>query len=117
MAIAFSIMDYMSGLTGFVFDESVLKRIAFERGVADVVSYDELTERDKDLILADLLMAAYHSGHNLPSFQHQHGQFSMSIGQQVIKDRDSLLAEARRLYRKWDEDVDVLPTSSLQWMC
>ena len=115
MAIAFDIIEYMSGLTGFVLDDTVLKRIAFDRGVSEVVSYEELTDRDKDLILADILISVYLAGYDLPSFQHQHGQFSTSIGKQTIKDKDSLLALARRLYGKWDEEL-ILPESSLQWM-
>ena len=117
MASTFDIIEYMSGLTGFVLDDSVLRRIAIERGVSEVTAYEELEERDRDLILADILMAVYFAGYELPSFQHQHGQFSTSIGKQTIKDKDSLLAWARRLYRKWgDEKEDLVPTSELSWM-
>ena len=115
MAQGFNIIEYMSGLTGFVLDEAIYKRIAEERGVKDVVVYEELTQRDRDLILADILYTVYLSGYEIPSFQHQHGQFSTSIGKQTIKDRDSLLALARRLYKKWEDDT-VLPTSDLSWM-
>ena len=117
MASTFDIIEYMSGMTGFVLDESILRRIAIERGVSEVVSYSELGDRDKDLIFADILMSVYFAGYEIPSFQHQHGQFSTSIGKQTIKDKDSLLAWARRLYRKWgDEKEELIPTSDLSWM-
>ena len=41
----FDILEYLSGLTGYVFDKAVLKRIAWEREVSDVTSFDELDVR------------------------------------------------------------------------
>ena len=58
-AIEFDILQYMSGLTGFTFDKAVLTRIALDRGVSEVTDYEELTQRQKDLITADLLLTAY----------------------------------------------------------
>jgi hypothetical protein len=59
MAIKFDILDFLSGLTGYVFDKSVLTRIAWERDVTDVTSYDELDAKTIDLLRADLLYTAY----------------------------------------------------------
>jgi hypothetical protein len=113
----FDIIEYMSGLTGFVLDESVLKRIALERGVQEVTAYAQLTQRDKDLLTADILFTVLLSGNNIPSFQHQHGQFSTSTGQQIIKDKDSIINILRNYYGKYgDEKLELVPTSSLQWM-
>ena len=39
--------DFLSGLTGYTFDISVLKRVALECGVAEVTEYSELTEEQK----------------------------------------------------------------------
>lgn len=113
----FNIIDYMSGLTGFVLDESVLQRIALDRGVSEVDSYDALTQRDRDLLTADILLAVYMAGDDLPSFQHQHGQFSTSTGRQVIKDKDHIAALLRLYYGKWgDEKLELIPESSLRWI-
>ena len=113
----FNIIDYMSGLTGFVLDESVLQRIALDRGVSEVDSYDVLTQRDRDLLTADILLAVYMAGDDLPSFQHQHGQFSTSTGKQTIKDKDHICALLRFYYGKWgDEKLDLIPESSLRWI-
>ena len=114
---SFSIIDYMSGLTGFVLDESVLQRIAIERGVSEVEAYYELTERDRDLLTADILLTVLLAGDTLPSFQHQHGQFSTSTGAQNIKDKDHICNMLRWYYGKWgDEKLDLVPTSSLHWV-
>ena len=113
----FNIIDYMSGLTGFVLDESVLQRIALDRGVSEVASYEALTQRDKDLLTADILLAVYQAGDDLPSFQHQHGQFSTSTGKQTIKDKEHICNLLRFYYGKWgDEKLDLVPTSSLRWI-
>lgn len=113
----FNIIDYMSGLTGFVLDESVLNRIALDRGVSEVDSYEALTERDRDLLTADILLAVLMAGNDLPSFQHQHGQFSTSTGRQNIKDKDHICNLLRFYYGKWgDEKLELVPVSSLRWI-
>ena len=60
MAAKFDVIDYLSGLTGFIFDKAVLKRIALDRGVSDVTEYSQLDGMTKDLLLADLLYVAYY---------------------------------------------------------
>ena len=59
MADKFDIIEYLSGLTNFVFDKAVLKRIAYDRNVIDVTAYEYLSDEQKDLMKADLLYAAY----------------------------------------------------------
>lgn len=112
----FDIIEYMSGLTIFPLDETILNRIAIERGVTCYQSFGQLTQRDKDLLLADILFTVFVSGENIPSFQHQHGQFSTSTGSTKI-DKDNFLDTMRRLYAKWgDEKLDLIPQSSLRWI-
>jgi hypothetical protein len=117
MTQAFSIIDYLSGLTGFILDESILRRIAIDRDVESVENYSDLTERDKDLLLADILFTVLLSPTSLPSHQHQHGQFSMSIGKQEVKDRDALFRMMIRLYRRWDDPkLELVPeVACLEW--
>ena len=57
----FDIIEFLSGLTNYVFDKAVLKTIALGRDVADVTSYDELDKKTIDLLEADLLYKAYYS--------------------------------------------------------
>ena len=117
MAEAFNIIDYMSGLSGFVLDDSVYRRIATERGVLEARCYEDLTERDRDLLLADILYVVLVSPNTLPSIQHQHGQFSTSIGNQPIRDKDALYRLMMRLYRKWKEEKEEISSfaSELVW--
>ena len=111
------IIEYISGLTSYVLDESVIKRIAFDRDVLDK-SPERLDQRQKDLLLADVLHAVWLSPESSSSFSHQHGQFSTSVGAQKVGDRQALYDMMVRLYRKWGEDdkVDSMPQSCLKWM-
>lgn len=99
----FDICKYIEGLTGFVFDKTVIERIALDRGVSEVTSYDELTQRDKDLLLADLLYTAYCSPNMMASHTNQHGSYSKTYGAQTIN-RDELYQIFMGIYRKYDEE-------------
>lgn len=116
---SFDIIRYMSSLTGYVFDDAVLERIALERNVAEVGSFADITEKDKDLLTADLLFVLCASPSHSASISKKHGQFSMSIGSQEITDKDGIYNLMMMLYKKWDdpkaeEIKDML--GGLQWM-
>lgn len=116
---SFDIIRYMSSLTGYVFDDAVLERIALERNVAEVCSFAELSEKDKDLLTADLLFVLYTSPSKSASISKKHGQFSMSVGSQTITDKDGIHNLMMRLYKKWeDPKVEELEDmgGGLEWM-
>ena len=107
-AIEFDILQYMSGLTGFTFDKAVLVRIALERGVSEVTEYDELTQRDRDLITADLLLTAY-----LSSFEQSHGSYKKGIGSQTMYNKDEILDYLRGIYEEYEDPMlDKVPDNS-----
>lgn len=115
----FNIAEYLEGLTGFVFDKAVIKRIAFERGVWEVESFADMTQRQKDLCKADLLYTAYCSPDVIASSTLSHGSFSKTIGSQTIQQKDKLLDMALALYRKWDDEMleEVEGnTGNLRWL-
>lgn len=116
---SFDIIRYMSSLTGYVFDDAVLERIALERNVAEVGSFSELSEKDKDLLTADLLFVLYTSPSKSASISKKHGQFSMSIGGQTITDKDNIFDIMMRLYTKWEdpkaEELEDIG-GGLEWM-
>lgn len=117
--VQFDIIEYLSGLTGFVFDKAVLKRIAMERGVLEVTAYDELEQQQKDLLLADLLYTVYMSPNSSASLTKNHGAYSQTIGSQTINDKEGIYNLMIALYRKWnDEKLEVVEemNGSLQWL-
>lgn len=114
----YTIIDYMSGLTGFVFDKSVLTRIAIDRRVLQKKPA-ELEQKEKDLLMADLLKVAYLSPNTIASQTNQHGAFTRTVGSQQIQDKDAIYNMMVRLYRKWNDDaLEEIEeaSSSLQWL-
>ena len=115
--INFDIIDYISGLTGFVFDKTVLERIALDRGVDDVEDYEELDQRTKDLLRADLLYTAYCSPNVMANHSIQHGAFSKSVGAQTVS-KDDLYQIFMGIYRKYDDEMlDVIDNAgNVNWI-
>lgn len=121
MAIKFDILDFLSGLTGYVFDKSVLTRIAWEREVTDVTSYDELDAKTVDLLRADLLYTAYLSPNTIAAHTNSHGSFSQTFGSQVISnaEKDRIYQTFMAIYEKYnDEKFDEVAISegNLEWL-
>lgn len=118
MSITFDIIEYISSLTAFQFDIAVLKRIALERNAADITSVEQVSKKQRDLILADLLYTAYLSPYIWSSFSSSHGNFSKSVGGQTISNRDELLIMAKRLYAKYNDEMleEIGETGNLQFL-
>lgn len=111
--IEFDILQYMSGLTGFTFDKAVLVRIALEREVSEVTSYDELSKQQRDLITADLLLTAYLSPTIWASFEQSHGSYKKGIGSQSMYNKEEIYNYLYNIYSKYeDEKLEELPDNS-----
>lgn len=116
-----NIIEYLSGLTAYVFDKAVLKRIALDRGVLDVEDCSELDTKTKDLLKADLYYTAYFSPNVWASSTHSHGSFSQTIGSQTIynEEKERLYNMFMKIYKQYDDDKlsEVSASdSNLQWL-
>lgn len=121
MAVKFDILDFLSGLTGFVFDKSVLARIAWERDIVDVTSFDELDAKTIDLAKADLYYTAYLSPNVWASQTNAHGSYSRTTGSQTLlaSDKERIYNTFMAIYRKYnDEKLAEIEVSegNLQWL-
>lgn len=117
----FDIIEYLSGLTTYVFDKAVLKRIAYDREVSKVNDYAALDQRTKDLLLADVLYTAYLSPNVIASSTQAHGSFSQTIGSQTIyeQEKERLYNTFFKIYSKYNDDkLEELKDSdsNLQWL-
>lgn len=119
MTDTMDIIDYLSGLTGFVFDKAVLQRIALDRKVLslDPESFDKKT---KDLLYADLLYTAYLSPNVWASHTHSHGSYSQTTGSQTIytQDKERIYNIFMGIYRKYEDEKaeEISDDSTLQWL-
>ena len=100
----FNIVDYLSGLTAYIFDKSVLVTIARDRGVADIQTYEELEQQQKDLLLADLLFKVYIGANSSASYSQSNGNSKIAVGSQTINDKTSIYNTMYSLYSKWGDD-------------
>lgn len=120
MTVKFNIIDYLSGLTSFIFDKAVLQRIALDRGVVAVSEYSELEPKQKDLLKADLLYTAYVSPNVWASSTQSHGSFSKTVGSQTIytEDKERIYNMFMAIYRKYNDDKleEVQGLGTLQWL-
>lgn len=117
----FDIIEYLSGLTQFVFDKSVLRRIAYDRDVIEVTDYEELDAKTKDLLRADLLYTAYISPNVWASSTQSHGSYTKTIGSQTIyaEDKERLYNTFVGIYRKYSDDkLEEIEgnEATLQWL-
>ena len=119
MADKMDIIDYLSGLTGFVFDKAVLQRIALDRQALNV-DPENLDAQTKDLLRADLLYTAYVSPNVWASHTHSHGSFSQTTGSQTIynEDKERIYNIFMGIYRKYDDEKleEIDDSSTLQWL-
>lgn len=116
-----NIIEYLSGLTAYVFDKSVLKRIALDRGVLDVDDCNDLDQETRDLLKADLYYTAYMSPNVWASSTHSHGSFSQTIGSQTIynEEKERLYNMFMKIYKQYDDKMlsEVSASgSNLQWL-
>ena len=118
----FDIIEYVSGLTNFVFDKAVLKRIVLERGVEEVDDYNFLDNQTKELLLADenaTIREIMEDNVISVNTSQSHGAFSKTIGSQTISkaDRDMLYNRFYSIYKKYnDEKLYELDDATLQWL-
>ena len=101
------IIDYLSGLTGFVFDKSVLNRIAEERGVALATSLSELTQGQRDLCLADELFTVYTGPKSTASNTNQHGSYTHVVGSQTANDNKYIYNAMVKIYTTYGETAKL----------
>jgi hypothetical protein len=116
----FNIIEYLSGLTQFAFDKAVLKRIAHDRDVFNVVNFEELDSKTKDLLKADLLFTAYYSPSIWASSTQSHGSYTKTIGQQTIyaAEKERLYNIFYHIYEKYDDPKleEIQDNSTLRWL-
>ena len=116
-----NIIEYLSGLTAYVFDKAVLKRIALDRGVLGLDDCSELDQKTRDLLKADLYYTAYLSPNVWASSTHSHGSFSQTIGSQTVynEEKERLYNMFMNIYKQYDDDKlsEVSASdSNLQWL-
>ena len=118
----FNIINYLSGMTGFVFDKDVLQRIALDCGVSEVREYTELTQEDKDRCKMALLRTILETPYSTASHTSKHGEWQEQIGSQSLTAafREEIKTQLKKLAQKYG-DEELLEElegmdANLEWM-
>lgn len=118
----FNIINYLAGMTGFVFDKDVLQRIALDCGVSEVTDYSELTQENKDRCMIALLRTILNTPYSTASHTSKHGEWQEQIGSQSLTAafREDIRAQLKKLAQKYDDEelLEELEDmgATLQWM-
>lgn len=121
-ASKFNIINYLAGMTGFVFDKDVLQRIALDCGVSEVTDYKELTQENKDRCMIALLRTILNTPYSTASHTSKHGEWQEQIGSQSLTEayREEIKAQLKKLAEKYDDEelLEELEDmgANLQWM-
>lgn len=98
------IEEWLAGMVDFDVPESTIRAILFNNGVSPATEMTAVTEKQKDLSLADLYMwlagsSSASSGEYVSDGGWQHQKANKSV-----VDRAALKRMAEQLYAKWQSD-------------
>lgn len=120
--MTFNIIDFIAGLYPYVFDIAVLRRVAYDCGVIEIIDYSELTEEQKDRCRIALLETLVLNPYQTASQTSKHGEWQEQTGSQMTtaKNIESIKNELKRLYKKYGEDEKLEQleneTANMEWM-
>lgn len=115
----FNIITWLSNRVGYDIPKGTIQNIVVERGLQDVSDFADLTQKDKDLTLADCLFYLWSSPTQTASKSWSHGDQTKSVGSQTLTDKANLYKLMMSLYRKWgDPMADVVEEAEggVQWV-
>ena len=101
-----TIEQYLRGKVDINLNENTLAAILFDRGIAEGANLSSVTERQKDLALADLYMFAAGSSTSASGEYDSDGGWQRQRSAKNVYNRPGLIALAKALYAKWGEAVD-----------
>ena len=101
--MALTIEQYLSGKVDFNISEATSASILYDRSVTKGTLMDGVTEKQKDLCLADLYMYLAVSSTSKSGEYESDGGWQRQRSAKNVVDRAALREAARELYDKWDE--------------
>lgn len=119
MAEQFDIITWMGARVGYDIPRQTLVNIAMERGLQNVTSFEDLTSKNKDLLLADTLFYLWSSPTQTASKSWSHGDAKESIGSQIMTDKRNIYNLLMSLYKRWNDPMAELVSESdggVSWM-
>lgn len=105
MADKFDIISYLGSLVTYPIPEKAIMRIAQERGVMTCADWTDLSRRDRNLCLADILMLMFTAPNNTGTKTKSHGDQTITVGGIQLYNKSELYSLMMSLYRKPDQEL------------
>lgn len=100
-----TIEQYLQGKVDFNLSENTVAGILLDRGIAEGADMTAVTERQRDLALADLYMFIAGSSTSSSGDYESDGGWQRQRSSKNVYNRNAFLQMARALYDKWGEEV------------
>lgn len=100
-----TIEQYLQGKVDFNLNELTIAAILADRNIAEGTQLSTLTQRQKDLALADLYVFVGTSSTSSSGDYESDGGWQRQRANKNVVNRDGLLNLARKLYEKWGESL------------
>lgn len=100
--------DYVFGCVNFAVPQEAVDHILSEREITSSTPYEELEKKDKELLKADLYVWICMGPSKVNSTSDSDNGWSHSEGGYTLSDddKDRMLAYAKAIYEKYDEEFD-----------
>lgn len=99
-----SIENWLVGMVDFNVPDATVQAILFNNGITAGANVQSVSERARDLALADLYMWLSTSSSATSGEYISDGGWQHQKANKVVVDRAGLRAAALRLYQKWNSD-------------
>lgn len=107
-------LEFFQGQFSYPVPSAVVEAAMLQRGVVGDTEAGELEQRERDLVLADLLTIISRSSQGYTNTTGTDA-FNMSIKGVYIPlaDRREMRAEANRIYKRYDEQANIRPMNAI----
>lgn len=98
-----TIEQFLTGLVDFNFSEATLASVLYLRGVQVGTPLEDVSEKNRDLCLADLYVYVSNSSTASSGEYESDGGWQHQKSAKNVYDRAGLKRLAQELYKKWDD--------------
>lgn len=113
------VKEYISGLVAFEVSDDALNAILFKRKADAYADAESLTQKQCELLHADLLMYGWSKPSSTGGEKKAHGGFSHTTRSETFNYRDKWYQLAQSIYKKWGDpgyvSLPAITDASKKW--
>lgn len=104
--VEMTVLDWLKASTRYTFEEQTFVKIALDRGVNpySAVTSGDITQKDKDLMIADIIFTAILlSPSSTSSLSQSHNGYQKAVGSETDYYQDDKITYAMRIYSRYGD--------------